>query len=255
MRGLNGKRFIIGGGATGMGAALAVQLVTAGARVVVGDINQKGLETLAKRFPGHGEGIVMAFDLADDASIGRLVQRSVDAFGGLDGVAIPGADLSAATLGSDRTVLDTEMRIWERTLRVNLLGHVTLIREVIPHLKKAGGGSIVSVSSGAAFMGMAEMPAYSCSKAALHALIRHTAQLVGRDKIRCNAVAPGLVLTEAPLANLTRDAIDGVAKQVPLPRLGVPDDLASAMAFLLSDEAEWITGQVISVNGGIAFRD
>jgi NAD(P)-dependent dehydrogenase (short-subunit alcohol dehydrogenase family) len=256
MRGLSGKRFIIGGGATGMGAALAMQLVTAGGRVVVGDINQTGLTKLAERLRGKpGKGIVMVFDLADDPSIQRLVQRCVDEFGGLDGVAITGADLSPATMTNDRTVVDTEMSVWERTLRVNLLGHVTLIKEAIPHLKKAGGGAIVSVSSGAAFMGMADKPAYSCSKAAIHALVRHTARIAGKDKIRCNAVAPGLVLTEAPLSNLTREMIDEVAKQVPLPRLGEADDLASAMAFLLSDEASWITGQVLSVNGGVAFRD
>ena len=256
MKGLNGKRIIIGGGATGMGAALALRLVEEGARVLVGDVNAEGLKALASQFQRNpGEGLTMEFDLADESSIKRLVQRCVDKFGGIDGVAIPGADLSKATLGNDRAVLDMDVQIWERTLRVNLIGHALLMREAIPHMAKAGGGAIVTVSSGNAYLGLNEIPAYAASKAGLHALVRHAARLVGKDDIRVNGVAPGLVLTEGAKVNLSPEAYEMSLNGISLTRLGEAEDLSSAMAFLLSDEATWITGQIISVNGGLAFRD
>jgi NAD(P)-dependent dehydrogenase (short-subunit alcohol dehydrogenase family) len=256
MRGLSGKRFIIGGGATGIGAALAVQLVTAGARVVIGDINEAGLQTLAGRLQGlAGTALVMKFDLADSVSIDHLVQHCVDEFKGLDGLAIPGADLSRSTLGKDVAILEMDTAIWERTLKVNLIGHALIMRAAIPHLQKAGGGSIVAVSSGAAYMGMDTMPAYAASKAGIHALVRHIARAYGKDKIRCNGVAPGLVQTETAKGNLTPAMIEYSLKNLPLPRVGEPEDLASAMAFLLSDESTWISGQVLGVNGGQLFRD
>jgi NAD(P)-dependent dehydrogenase (short-subunit alcohol dehydrogenase family) len=196
----------------------------------------------------------MVFDLADDESIKRLVQRGMDEFGGIDGLAIPAADLSKETMGNDRTLFDTDVKIWERTLRVNLIGHAQLMRTAIPHMVKSGGGSIVVISSGASYMGMDYMPAYSSSKAGLQALVRHVAALCGKDKIRCNGVCPGLIRTEGGLVNMPKDLQEGPARNA-LKRHGAPDDVARVMAFLLSDESGWITGQTISANGGASFRD
>ena len=92
-------------------------------------------------------------------------------------------------------------------------------------------------------------------KAGLHALVRHVARLCGKDKIRCNGVAPGLVVTEGQSGNMDQSWMDAVTSTMPLGRVGLPRDLAAAMAFLLSDDGDWITGQVISVDGGTAFRD
>ena len=252
MRGLKDKRFIIGGGATGMGAALALRLTEEGARVLVGDINSAGLEALA----ATAEGAIRTeqFDLADDQSVERLVARAVAEFGGLDGIAITGADLSRATMEQDRDVLHLSPEIWERVLRVNLIGHALLMKAAIPHLKAAGGGSIVTVSSASAYSGGTILPAYGASKAGLHALVRHIAHLTGPDWIRCNGIAPGLVQTEGA-ANVPEERRKTLLAAQALPRLGLADDMASAMAFLLSDEASWITGQVIAVNGGLMFRD
>jgi NAD(P)-dependent dehydrogenase (short-subunit alcohol dehydrogenase family) len=255
MRGIKGKRFIIGGGATGMGAELATRLVAEGASVVVGDINQPALNTLKKKLAeSGGRAVPVTFDLADEASIGRLVQRCIDEFGGIDGLAITGADLSAATVGNDLDILRSDPKIWHRTFTVNLLGHMLLMRAAIPHMAGAGG-SIVTVSSMSAHVGYADMPAYACTKAGLHALARHVARLCGKDNIRCNVVAPGLVLTEGAQVNLKQETKDSIAAGTPLRRLGEPDDIASALLFLLSDESSWISGQVLSVNGGLAFRD
>lgn len=256
MRGLEGKRFIVGGGATGMGAALVRRLVTEGASVVAGDINESALRaSVADLVASGGKALAVTFDLSDEASICRLVQRSVEKFGGIDGVAITAADLSAATLGNDRDVLTMDPAIWNRTLTVNLLGHALLMRAAIPHMVAAGGGSIATVSSASAYHGWADNPAYAASKAGLHALVRHVARLCGKDKIRCNAVAPGLVLTEGARVNLKQETMDAIVATMALRRLGEADDIASALLFLLSDDSSWITGQVLSANGGLAFRD
>ena len=245
MRDLRGKRIIIGGGATGIGAALAVRLVEGGARVVVGDINKSGLATLSARLRGPGEAIPAEFDLADDASIDRLVQVCVGAFGGVDGLAIPGADLSPATAEADRAVMEMDPRVWEHVLRINTIGHAMLMRAAIPHLQDGRGGAIAVVTSGAAFMGSARWPAYASSKAALGALVRSVALTYGKYGIRCNGVNPGRIIS---------DGGDEEPDNA-LGRIGRPDDAARVLAFLLSDESGWITGQVLSANGGSSLRE
>jgi NAD(P)-dependent dehydrogenase (short-subunit alcohol dehydrogenase family) len=253
---LKGKRIIIGGGATGMGAALATRLVNEGACVVVGDINESALEkSVADLVATGGKAIAVTFDLADDGSIVRLVQRCVDEFGGVDGLAITGADLSAATIGKDHDILHMDPKVWQRTFTVNLLGHALLMRAAIPHIVAAGGGSIVTVSSGGAYSGHVDMPAYAASKVGLHALARHVARLCGKDNIRCNAVGPGLVLTEGARVNLQQEMLDYAVRNNSLPRHGEADDIASVLLFLLSEESSWVTGQVWSINGGNVFRD
>lgn len=256
MRGLKGKRYIIGGGGTGMGAALAKRLVAEGASVCVGDVNEAALKKiLPELINAGGKAIVVKFDLADEASIQALVQACVDAFGGVDGLAIPGADLSDATLGHDHDILAMNPKIWTRTFTVNLLGHALLMKAAIPHMVKAGGGSIVSVSSAAAHLGQDVIPAYSASKSGLNALARHVARRCGKDNIRCNVVAPGMVMTEGAKLKTPEDQIEFSKRAICLTRLGEAEDISSTMAFLLSDEASWLTGQVISVNGGATFRD
>jgi NAD(P)-dependent dehydrogenase (short-subunit alcohol dehydrogenase family) len=130
-----------------------------------------------------------------------------------------------------------------------------VMRAAIPHMVKSGGGGIVSISSGAAFSGSASMPAYASSKAALHPLIRHVAKRWGKDGVRCNGIAPGWIMSELAETVLTGKRRDDVLAGLAMPRLGQPKDIAAMTAFLLSDDAEWVTGQVISVNGGAWFRD
>jgi NAD(P)-dependent dehydrogenase (short-subunit alcohol dehydrogenase family) len=255
MRGLAGKRFIIAGGSTGTGAATARRLVEEGAGVVVGGINTPVLERTVAEIARNGKAIAVTFDLGEEASIQKLVQTCVDELGGVDGVAIPAADLSKDTLGNDKSLPRMDAKIWERTFKINVMGHALLMKAAIPHMVKAGGGSIVSVSSGGAHAGLPIQPAYAVTKAGLHALVRHVARICGKDNIRCNAVSPGLVLTEGAMVNMTDKIIEKSKEICLMPRLGVADDMASAIAFLLSDEALWLTGQIVSVNGGVLMRD
>lgn len=245
MQDLQGKRVIVGGGATGIGAALVRVLVSRGAQVVVGDISESGLGALMEELEGAGRAIPVTFDLADDSSIEHLVQVCEDELGGVDGLAITGADLSSATAEADRPVLEMDPKLWERVFRVNTIGHAMLIKAAIPQLRSGGGGAIAIVTSAAAFMGSPRWPAYASSKAALAALVRSVALSYGADGIRCNGVNPGRIV---------KGGLDEVPANA-LGRIGRADDVAKVLTFLLSDESSWITGQIISANGGSAMRE
>ena len=253
MRGLKDKRYVIGGGTTGIGAALARRLVEEGARVMVGDINAAGLEALAAST--NRAILTETADLSEPEPVERLIARAASEFGGIDGLAITVADLSKNNMGRDYDITNFLPEVWERTMRVNVIGHALLIKAAIPHLKAAGRGAIVTITSGAAYSPSSWLPAYGASKAALHAVVRSTATLLGPDLIRCNGVAPGFIQTDGAMINVTPEKRDEIVASQPLPRPGVPEDIAAAMAFLLSDDAAQITGQVIAVNAGTAMRD
>jgi NAD(P)-dependent dehydrogenase (short-subunit alcohol dehydrogenase family) len=256
MQSLSNKRIIIAGTAPeGMGGALALRLVKAGARVIAGDVSEANLKELAPQLSGQpGKATTLIVDLADDDSIKRFVEQSVAELGGIDGLAIPAADMSKATMGNDRTLFDTDVKIWERTLRVNLIGHAQLMRAAIPHMIKAGGGSVVVISSEASHMGMNNLPAYSASKAGLQALVRHVARLCGKDNVRCNGVYPGLVQTRGGKVNMGQQDLEGASRNL-FGRPATADDVARLMAFLLSDESAWTTGQIIAANAGVSLRE
>lgn len=256
MRGLHGKRIVIAGGATGIGAATAERLAAEGAAVVVGDINLDGAQSTADRITeAGGTAIAVEFDFADESSIQFLINQAVTKLGGLDGLYNVGADLSSDTMSRDTDLLDMDPEIWRRTLDINLLGYALTCREVVPHFLRQGGGVIVNTSSGAVFGGEPTRPAYAASKAGVSALTRHVAGRWGREGIRCNAVAPGVVMTEGLKRQNTVELMARAIGAVRGPRLGEPEDLAGVVAFLLSDDAAYVSGQVWSVCGGWSLRE
>ena len=255
MRGLAGRRIIVASGATGIGAAIAKRLAAEGARLIVGDINEEGLaKTVAEIEESDGEVHGVPFDLEDGASITRLVQACADRLGGVDGLANVGAFIRGAQAEGNGDLLDMDVGLWERAFRINVVGHALTIKAAIPHMFK-GGGAIVGISSGAAYLGLPTLPAYSTTKMALHALTRHVAKRWGSNNIRCNLVVPGWIMTDTAKAVLDPDIEREIAKEIPLPRFGRPEDIAATVAFLMSQDGEWITGQAFSVNGGQVFRD
>ena len=250
---LTGKVFVVAGGGSGIGEATAVRLARHGARVVVGDHRPVRAEAVAARInSAGGEATAQVFDIVDESSVRALVARAVEGYGGLDGIHVNAADLEAVVQDSD--AVDVPLEIYDRTQAVNLRGHLLCTRHAVPALIARGGGAIVYTSSGAAVMGEPSRVAYAMSKSGLHALLRHVASRWGKQGIRANAVAPGLVMTDAVRHAMSEEACAQVLAITRSPRLGAPEDIAAAVAFLLSDDAAWINGQVLAVDGGVTMR-
>ena len=255
MRGLAGKVALLAGGGSGIGAATAARLAEEGASVVVGDLDGANADTVAARITdAGGSAIAVPFDIADEASVDEIVARTLDTFGGLDGVHVNAADLSAPTLQRDTDAEHLSLDVFDRTIAVNLRGHLLVTRRVLPELRDRRGGSIVYTASAAAITGGSGRTAYAVSKGGLLALSRHVAHQFGKDAIRSNVVAPGYVMTEGVLARGNQATFDGALAALPAKRLGRPEDIAAAVAYLLSDDAEWINGQILSVDGGATMR-
>src|SRR5258708_679084 len=194
--GLGGKVAVVAGGASGIGAATAKRLAAEGCQVVVGDpADGGGRHTAEDITSAGGTAIPVSFDLAEQDSVRVLFDTATTTYGGVDLLFNVGADMS--TLRGDTDVVDIDLDIWDRTIRVNLRGYVLSMKHAIPLLLARGGGVIVNMSSAAAFQGEPARPAYATAKAGIGALTRHVASRWSKEGIRCNAVAPGFTATDA----------------------------------------------------------
>ncbi len=236
MRGLKGKVAIVAGAATGIGAATAVRLVEEGARVVVGDINKDGAEATAARAKGKGgEAIAVQFDVSEEASVKNLIQKTVDHFGDVDVMHVNAAAMHLVLQDTD--VINVPMELFDTTMKVNMRGHFLCARHVLPHMLKKNRGALVFISSEAAFGFAPENPCYAMAKVAITALVRHIAMKYGRDGIRANAIAPGVVITDEVRPKLSADFLAQLAAPVRGPRVGASEDIAAMVAMLLSDDS------------------
>ncbi|MBK6287052.1 MAG: SDR family oxidoreductase [Gammaproteobacteria bacterium] len=252
---LKGKAIIVIGSGSGIGAATARRLAEEDARVCVADINIEGAETVAAGVVADGgDAFSLYIDLADEGSVQAAVGAAIERLGGLDGVHINAADLHV--IMSDSDALSVDLEVFDRTLAINLRGHLLCTRAVLPHLLARGGGAIVYTSSGAADSAEPVRPSYAASKSGLNALMRHVASRWGAEGVTANCVAPGFTVTPemAASGNLTPELLDGFKAQLPNSRLGRPEDIAGVVAMLLSEDGRWINGQVFNVNGGALMR-
>lgn len=251
MRGLEGKRILVAGAATGIGEATAKRLASEGARVYLGDINTEGVRKVAADVGADWS----HFDLVDPDSIAALVNAAAAPLGGLDGLAVIAAALDQDTMERDVDVLNMDVALWQRVMNANLIGYALLTKHAIPSLLQAGGGSIVYVSSITVHMGGADEPAYVASKAGINSLVRHVATVWGKQSIRANAIAPGVIAHARMRELVPAEVLEKQLQDVRLPRLGASEDIAAPVAFLLSDDGEWVTGQVWTVDGGQTLRE
>jgi NAD(P)-dependent dehydrogenase (short-subunit alcohol dehydrogenase family) len=255
MRGLAGKVVVVAGGAGGIGTATCVRLAAEGAKVVVGDIDLSAATEVAERITSDaGEAAAVQVDVSDEDSVAALVTAARTRFGGIDAMHCNAADLSPGVIGRDSDVVSIPMEVFDRTMSVNLRGAFLCTRHVVPALVDRGGGALVYTVSVAAFSGEPVRPAYAIAKAGLGALVRHVASKWGRDRIRANAVAPGLVDTGALDASGGQALKERVIRHTRSWRLGDPSDIGAMVSYLISDDAEWINGQVMSVDGGTVLR-
>jgi NAD(P)-dependent dehydrogenase (short-subunit alcohol dehydrogenase family) len=245
-RRFDGDVAIVTGGAGGIGSATCRKLVEQGARVVVADVDAGGAGALAAELGDAATAI--AFDLGEPADVERLVADTVARHGRLDVLVNNAALRTPEAMARDTTVEAIDVDVWRAAMDVNALGTALACKHAIGPLRAAGGGSIVNITSEQALVGANVGSAYAASKAAIIALTRMVATQCGRDGIRCNAIAPGLIGSDRIRRNTA--LIDAVMPHLLIGRLGEPEDVADLICFLASREARYVTGQVYAVDGG-----
>jgi NAD(P)-dependent dehydrogenase (short-subunit alcohol dehydrogenase family) len=250
---LRGKVIVVAG-AGGIGSGLARRYAAEGAAVVLGDIDGTAAGVVAAEIAAAGDTAVgIELDGADDASIKSAVELATAQFGGLDGFHANFACFRDGESGQD--ALGLPLEIYDEVMRVNARGFLLCTRHAVPVMIARGGGSMVYTSSGAAHMGDVVRVAYAMSKTAVHALMRHVARRFGADGVRANVIAPGVISHPRFEAVVSPEMVVKFKQSLAIKsRLGTPTDIAALGALLMSDEGSYITGQVISVDGGNSMR-
>lgn len=247
---LNGKRAIVTGAAGGIGAAIAERFVREGAAVVIADLNGEGAESVAGRLRAGGSAAVArSVNVSSAESVQRMVESCVAEFGGLD-ILVNNAGIVHR---DDAAVEATSEEAWDATLAINLKGVFQCSKFAIPAILASGGGAIVNIASIVGLVGSYPAQiAYTASKGGVLAMSREMAVGLARSRIRVNAICPGLTATTM-LAGLMQDeaAFQLRRMHIPMGRVGTPDEIAATAAFLASDDASYITGQAIPVDGGL----
>lgn len=239
---------IIGGGRRGgIGHGCALALARDGVRIVVADFSaDNAAETVADVIAVGGEAVACVADVRVEDDVARAVQQGVARFGRLD-ILINNVGLSHS---EDRDILAMTTDVWDQVMAVNVRGAMLGCKHAVPELLAAGGGTIINISSTNSLYGQTWLPAYSTSKAALNGLTRSVATQFGKQGIRCNAVAPGMIAT--PDSKKAGEAyVQMMVDNLLSDRIGTPPDIADMVAFLASDKARWITGQIFVVDGGL----
>lgn len=238
------KVAVITGAARGMGRATAQRFAQEGAKLVLNDRDQAPLDELVQALKNNGAEVIgVAGDVSSEADVQRLMQNAVTAFGGIDilvanaGI-IPEADLASATVD-----------LWDHTMAVDARGMFLSCKYAAAEMVKAGRGAIVCLSSISAFAGQKGQAVYGPAKFVASGLTKHLAIDLASKGVRVNAVAPGTIDTPA-VAGLGKEGIEKVVSLHPLGRMGKPEEVANAILFLASDEASFITGAVLPVDGG-----
>ena len=245
MRGLDGKRIILTGGASGIGRATALRLADEGCVVGIFDLNAAGAKETAAACAG-GQAMGFKVDIADRAQVAAAMEIFERERGPTDGLAnIAGWDTPIA-------FLDTDDAFWEKIIRINLHGPMMMHHVVVRGMAARGSGRVVNVASDAGRVGSSGESVYSACKGGIIAFTKTLARELARKGVTLNALCPGP--TDTPLfENFTNGTNlgDALARAIPLRRIGRPDDYTGTIAFLLSDDAAYMTGQTISVSGGL----
>lgn len=242
---LAGQVAMVTGAGRGIGRACALMLAQAGADVALAARTQKDLETVAEQIRALGrKAIIVVGDVNDEAALDTLVARTATELGKITLV----VNNAGGTGPNDP--LKMSAAEFAGALAWNVVPAYTLIQKAVPHLRAAGGGAVVNISSVVARYVQKHFSAYGAAKAALNHMTRNLAQDFGPD-VRINAVAPGTIETEALAPYLTSERRERMVGSTPLGRLGQPEDIAAAVLFLCSPAAAWITGKVLSVDGGV----
>jgi len=241
---LGGKVAIVTGAGSGIGEASARLMGREGALVVVADINGSAAEHVASEIEGA---VVAEVDVSDEASVVRMMETALASFGGLDVLHNNATD--SATNAVDVEIVSLDMAVFDRLIGVNLKGVVMGCKHAIPLMLERGGGSIVNTASIEGFRARGVRAVYGATKAGIVQFTKSVAVQYGPRGIRCNAVAPGLVLTPA-VEGMTAQQTEASRRIYPMPRLCEPVDVANAVLFLASADAGFVNGETLMVEGG-----
>jgi 3-oxoacyl-[acyl-carrier protein] reductase len=242
---LSSRVAFVTGASQGIGRAIALRLAKDGATVAVAARNQEKLNDLVQEISAAGgKSAAFVVDVADEDQIKNAVKSALAQFGKIDIL------VNNAGITRDQLVMRMKRSDWDSVVNTNLTSAYLCTQQVIGSMLKQRWGRIINITSIFGQMGQAGQANYAASKAGLIGLTMAIAREVGSRNITCNAVAPGFIET-AMTASLAEDLKNEALKMIPLARIGTPEDVASAVAFLASDESSYITGHVLSVNGGM----
>ncbi len=243
------KVAIVTGAGQGIGEAYAKALAKEGARVVIAEIDGEQGERVAKEISAAGgEGLFVRTDVSSEESTRAMARAVQEAFGGVDYLINNAAIYGNMEMHS---LLTVSLDYYNRFMSVNMNGCLLVTRAVYESMVERGGGAIVNQSSAAAWMGAGY---YGIAKLAMHGITQSLARELGPRNIRVNAIAPGPTDTEATRSVVPESILKGILATMPLARMGETEDMVGAALFLLSDEASWITAQILAVDGGQIMR-
>ena len=246
---IKGAAALVTGSASGVGRAIAEALAREGAAVVVADINTDGAQKVADGIVGEGgTALALPVDVSDPESAKAMADRALAEFGGIDYLVNNAAIFGGMKLDFLITV---DWDYYKKFMSVNLDGALVCTRAVYKKMAKRGGGAIVNQSSTAAWL---YANYYGLAKVGINGLTQQLSRELGGMNIRINAIAPGPIDTEANRTTTPQEMVADIVKNIPLSRMGQPEDLVGMCLFLLSDQARWITGQIFNVDGGQIIR-
>lgn len=242
---------VTGAGTVGaLGWESARVLAADGAKVVIADLDGMAVEKAAQELRDAGYDVAaQKVDITDEAQVKALVGFAVEKYGTVD-ILDNNAGFTAVG-GRDVPVADASLELWQQILAVNVCGTMLMCKHVVPLMVKQGKGSIVNISSAHGLIGHVVFPAYAASKAAVIAITRDVATTYGPQGVRCNAIAPGCIATAENRESMPADVRERVGDACVLRHLGDPVDIANAVAFLASDRSAYVSGQTLSVDGGL----
>ena len=242
---LTGKSALVTGGSRGIGRAISLALAAHGARVAINYAsNAQAAEDTAREIGGEGDAITLSGDVSDPAAAAKLVDDTIAAFGRIDIL------VNNAGVTSDDLILRMSELEWDRVIDTNLKGTFSVTKAAIRPMIRQRSGRIICVSSVAGMVGNAGQANYSAAKAGMIGFTKAVAKEVASRNITANVIAPGFVDTEMT-ARLTDAQRDEIVRMVAVGRTAIPDDIAPAAVFLASDQAAYITGHVLTVDGGL----
>ncbi len=255
MNRLSGKAAVVTGGGNGLGAAIAQRMADEGAAVAVLDRDPNGRAVAERIAAGGGRACFVQTDVTDEAQVSAAMRAAFDAFGRLD-VLVNNAGIEGENVPTDRLSLAE----WNRVMAVDATAVFLCTKHVIPYLRQAGGGSVINISSIYGIVGGGDIPPYHAAKGAVRCMSKNDALTYAGERIRVNSIHPGFIFTalvdryvhdaglERSAAKASLDALH------PLGGTGTPDDIAWGAVYLASDEARWVTGAELVIDGGYTAR-